>query len=464
MLLDVTRATKKAPAWSRFVLLACLAGPFLAGCGLFYEHSFRGSVFDLYTDHDPDLLSRTGELTEQIYQSYFELFDLPPEGLGRTSIFLEGDEGDDDVIDLKYAPELLGYYLPFFNLISVDTIPPWTREQDILRQILLHEICHHVLLTKHPRAGQECWLNEGLAGNLEMTLIGSEGFETPLLNPPLLKIARAAILTGDSEASLEKLLGLDWDDFHQNGKKEVHYALAWSSVYFLLERHFDSGRPLRERIEMLLEIDRDQVSGLGREWKSFLASFDLTNHLCRLSGNRDRTLTRRWAIQQLGTLQYLDYNRTLVTLLDGFDAEEELRREFYLSFLRAASDLEQKDYVTPDQAAWIREGHGRLRRLLLDPRTDAALRSDLLEAISDDLPKRTDWFPVFIDLLDSPESEVRVVAAQGLGRAEIKPTILNPDFWRESTPGQRRAEIDEWRTWWVANGPTPKASFSPARP
>ncbi len=127
------------------VLLGLLA-TLGSGCslaGLVYQRAYRSDRFVIYTDHDKDFLARVGPQVEEIYRGYEDFFQISPRRLGRTSIFLRGDTRDRDVVDLAYSPNLLGYYVPFFNMISVDTKPAWTREKVMLEQILLHEIAHH---------------------------------------------------------------------------------------------------------------------------------------------------------------------------------------------------------------------------------------------------------------------------------------------------------------------------------
>ena len=67
------------------------------GCGLFYENSYQGSAYTLYSDRNEDFLSRVGEKVGRIYSGYQELFELPQESLGTTTIVLDGD--DSDVLD-----------------------------------------------------------------------------------------------------------------------------------------------------------------------------------------------------------------------------------------------------------------------------------------------------------------------------------------------------------------------------
>jgi hypothetical protein len=427
--------------------------------GLFYKEKYRSERFVIYTDHDRGFVERVGPKVEEIYRGYEDIFGIPAERLGRTSIFLEGDRRDEEVVDLGYSPSLLGYYIPFLNMISVDTRLPWTREKVMLDQILLHEVSHHFILTQFPRAGKECWLNEGLAGNLEMTLFEGSRFEYPLLNPILLGISRRAVLAGDSRVELRRLLALGWGDFHDGDAKDLNYALSWSLVYFLLDRVLQPGVSLGERIRTLYRIDRSWIAAQESRFLDFLRDFDLTEALVALAHPRPGSalgkLTPLWAVDQLGTLRFLDEGRALCVLESLLDAPEAaLADRARIAFLHALA----RSVDGAHRPSSSERGRDRVAAILLDPSQPLAQRMALTSALTD-LP-RVDprWVPVLIRLLEAPEGEVRAEAARGLGASYMKPTIVNPAFWRHGDPSLRKAEVDEWRAWWAGRQTGPIAA------
>ena len=107
------------------------------------------------------------------------------------------------VVDASYSPSVLGYYVPLLNYICIDTSPHWARSETMLQQILLHEVAHHFVVTEYPAASRQCWLNEGLAGNLEMSLFEGARFEYPLLNPPLFQLAQASLYEAEKPLQME---------------------------------------------------------------------------------------------------------------------------------------------------------------------------------------------------------------------------------------------------------------------
>ncbi len=444
-------AIPRLPRLAAAVLLLLLAGG-SSGCslvGLFYRHQYRADRFVLYSDHDPEFLARIGPEVEEIYEGYGRLFEIGPRSLGRTRIILQGDPRDEEVVDLAYSPSLLGYYIPFFNLISVDTKPAWARERPMLEQILLHEVAHHFIVTEYPAAGKECWLNEGLAGAFEVTLFEDRRFEYHLLNPTLLGIARRAALLGKTSLSLKKLLSLDWSQFHRGEEKDLDYALSWAIVYYLLEHHLAGKGSLHDRIKGLYGMDREEIAGLESGFLEFLRRFDLTGKLIELAqgppdGPRGR-LTPRWAVRQLGSLRFLDDSRALCALEGLLDAPDPgLAAQARIAFL---DSLDRGTDAARRCSAYER-GRDRIVSLVLDPLQPVALREALAAAVSS-LPRVDPWWvPVLINLLDAPEGEVRAAAARGLSGAEMKPTIANPAFWRSGDVALRRAEVEEWRSWW----------------
>jgi hypothetical protein len=427
------------------------------GCslaGLFYRHQYRADRFVIYSDHDPEFLARIGPEVEQIYEGYGRLFQVEARNLGRTCIILQGEPRDQQVVDLAYSPSLLGYYIPFFNMISVDTKPVWAREKPMLEQILLHEVAHHFIVTQYPEAGKECWLNEGLAGAFEVTLFEDRRFEYHLLNPTLLGIARRAALIDSPSLSLKKLLSLDWGQFHRGDDKDLDYALSWAIVYYLLDHHLRDQGSLHDRIQLLYHMDREEIARLEPQFLDFLRTFDLTGTLIQLSqvpgDPSGAKLTPRWAVYQLGSLRFLDDSRALCALEGLLDApDQELAAQARLAFLKA---LERGPDAAHRCSTYAR-GRDRIISLVLDPAQPLAVRQALVGAISSLPLPRVDpsWVPVLIALLDASEGELRAAAAAGLSGAEMKPTIANPAFWRDGSLALRKEEVEEWRSWWESH-------------
>ena len=425
------------------------------GCslaGLFYRHQYRADRFVIYSDHDPEFLARIGPEVEEIYEGYGRLFQVEPRRLGRTCIILQGDVRDQEVVDLAYSPSLLGYYIPFFNMISVDTKPVWAREKPMLEQILLHEVAHHFIVTQYPDAGKECWLNEGLAGAFEVTLFEDRRFEYHLLNPTLLGIARRAALVDSPSLSLKKLLALDWGQFHRGDEKDLDYALSWAIVYYLLDHHLRDQGSLHDRIQRLYRMDRQEIVALEPQFLDFLRTFDLTGTLIQLAQiPADRSgakLTPRWAVRQLGSLRFLDDSRALCAL-EGLldDPDPEMAAQARLAFLNA---LDRGPDAAHRCSTYAR-GRDRIVSLALDPAQPVPVRQSLISAISA-LPRvDPSWVPVLIALLDATDGELRAAAAAGLSGADMKPTIANPAFWRDGNLALRHEEVEEWRSWWESH-------------
>jgi len=423
-----------------------------SGCTMFYRYQLKSREFVIYSDLDKEFLRNIAPSVDEIYGGYERLFEMEPAELGRTSIILKGDSSDEQVVDLAYSPSLLGYYIPFLNLISVDTKPAWTREPAMLKQILLHEIAHHFIVTQFPAASKECWLNEGLAGNLEVTLFENGRFEYPLLNPILMGIARHSIMVNPQVGSLRKLVGLSWSEFHNDDDKEMDYALAWALVYYLLQNRFPADLPLGERIRGLYRMDRDLIVSFESEWLEFMRNFDLTGKLIDLARASPESplgrLTPRWATRQLGVLKFLDDTRSapaLVSLLDSPDST--LRVQATLSFVRV---LARAPSVAAGSAP-LRLGRATVTSRLLDTAQPAGTREVLAAGLGDILHSDPNWIPVLIRLLEAPEGDVRAAAARGLSAGSMKPTIVNPSFWRKGDLAARTAEVTEWQAWWSSH-------------
>ena len=443
-------------------LLAVPVACSMAGCSLYFDHRYHGENFVLYSDHQPDFIARTGTEVEQIFSGYTRLFKTPGDEIGDTTIVLQGEPPDETVVDLSYSPQLLGYYLPIFNLISVDTTASWTREPETLRQILLHEVAHHFIITDYPEASDRCWLNEGLAGNLEMTLFDGETFEYPLINPPLLRIARRTISNLQYEFSLREFVDTSWNEFHQDGKKEIHYALAWSVINFLLTKHLDASLPLGHRIKQLYHLSSDRIGALEPEWRRHLHSFDLTKTLIELAYGGSPNLTSSWAIRQLGSNEGLDRPTVLAALESGFSSPGDARRQSsYLSFLRTIGRSFRTSYPNVEESRLIQTGISRVQEILEESAISDQFREILMTEITRSVTDQWLWIPTLVDLLESTKSNLRAMAAHGLAQTHIKPTVLNPRFWREASAEDRSDEVQEWKNWLNQHQPV-FSSFTPA--
>ncbi|MBI4582595.1 MAG: hypothetical protein HY717_00985 [Planctomycetes bacterium] len=437
--------------------LVLIAAACLSGCSLIYQNEHQEGHFVLYSDLSPEFLSRAAGSIKQIFRGYSRLFEMPPDRLGTVTFIFNGSSAEPQVVDYSYSPNLLGYYMPFFHLIAVDTTPAWAREPELLRQILLHELAHHFVIQQFPPANQECWLNEGLAGNLETALFDGDHFEYPLLNPSLLQIASGCVGAGTSDPPLARLIDMDWSEFHESQSKEKHYALAWSIVYFILEEHLPADWPLGRRIQSLYQFDRQALKQMEPRWISFLMNYNLTEKLVQLAtleaSGEERHPSRlmpAWAIQQLGSLKSLDQQRALSILVRLFDDPRPWKRQLsYLSFIRL---LSSSYYMAPGLETLEAAVKGRLRieQALLEAAIPPDLRLAMVLEASRALVRQPHWVPVFISLLEAPDGEIRAAAAQGLAQAEIKPTIVNPAFWKEARhQAERQSEINEWKDWWV---------------
>jgi hypothetical protein len=426
-------------------MLLLASGLCLPGCGLLYRNSFEGPSFTLYSDRKPEFLATVGAKVARIYEGYEALFDLGPDRLGTTTIVLEGD--DTDVIDYGYAPNLLGYYIPLFNYISIDTACAWTLGEEMLDQILLHEVSHHFIVTGHHRASKECWLNEGLAGALEVSVFDDDSFEHPLLNPLLYQLARRTACSDPERLDLKEFLSLSWGEFHDKESKEVNYALAWSIVYFLLERHLPAEKTLGERIAAIYRMDRNDIAALERQWIAFLRGFDITRALVGLARDPSggRRLTSRWAASQLGNLKSVDDLAALEGLSALFeDADQVKRVTAFRAFLKT---LERSTHSFVLSHEEVRGGIDRLEEVLRDPSEPPPLREALAVALGESVRTRRQWLPGLVSLLDGDDGGLRAAAARTLSRIAPKPTIVNPSFWVRGAEADRGREAAEWRSW-----------------
>ena len=149
----------------------------VSGCSLIYDNRCSGDGFVVYSDRSPQFVAQVGKEVQLITDGFSRVFDMPRKDLGSLTIVLHGM--DSNVVDYSHSPDLLGYYIPVINYISIDTSPIWSESDDLIGQVLLHEVAHHFIISLYSKASDECWLNEGLAGAFETTLYDQERMECP---------------------------------------------------------------------------------------------------------------------------------------------------------------------------------------------------------------------------------------------------------------------------------------------
>ena len=421
-------------------LLACL----ISGCGLIYQNRSSGRGFVVYSHRNSQFVSGVGDEVQLITDGFCKIFDIARGDLGFMTIILHGR--DSNVLDYGHSPDLLGYYVPVINYISVDTNPVWAESDGLIGQVLLHEIAHHMIISMCSRASSECWLNEGLAGALEMSLYQDEHFECPLFNPVLFHVASRTAHAARKPLDLHDLVHKSWSEFHSESDKETNYALAWSAVYFILEHHFNSEEPLARRIRRLFDMEPEKLGELGERWNLFLRSFDDTEYFVRMATGGEE-LTSNWAISQLATSLAGDNRGALRHLASFFTLDHPEKR--HLAYQAFLTRLEHTPFSFFIDEAWVRRKLAHIKNALSSDTDPPELRIQLIRCLAQSIVYRIDWIPVLIAMLDSPDAAVRVAALETLTQIASKSTIINPEFWRSAPAEKRAVEVADWRRWWA---------------
>ena len=426
------------------VTILCLVS---CGCGLAYKNRLSRDGFVVYTNDGQGFLEKTGDQIETIYDSLAKVFEIPKPFPWTTRIFLDGQ--GEGVLDYSYNPDLLGYYVPFLQMIRIDSRAAASNLVSDLGQVLLHEIAHHFLVNELPGISGKCWLNEGLAGNLEVGVIEKDRAEFPLLNPVLLKIAQREITENENRPLLADLLQSDWTDFHNEETREMNYALSWSIVYHLLTREFPAALSLKERINRINFMDKTEISALESGWRKNILGLDLVAELSRLArlAAPEKKMTSAWAIKELCKVRGADVRRSLETLVKLFEAPcPQTREEAYISFLRLLSSNPQAPFLEPEQTA---RALTRLQAIIADSEASPLLRARLVANLKRHRTLRNDWIPLLVDTLEDSRPIVRAAAASALSKMASKPTIVSPAFWTSAPTSKRNEEVSEWKRWLV---------------
>ena len=430
------------------IILAC---SLCCSCRLAYKNSISGDGFVAYSNDGPAFLEKTGTQIENIYTSLAELFEIPRPFPWTTRIFLNGQS--EDLLDYSYAPDLLGYYIPFLQAIHIDTRATTTNHSSDLDQVLLHEISHHFLVSELAGISSRCWLNEGLAGNLEVGIITEDRAEFPLLNPILLRIARREITTNPDRNLIPELLKSDWKDFHNENTRERNYALSWALVYFLLTETHPSEMALGKRIRRIHSLENTEIISLEDRWREKILELESSRELYKLATDSrpSRRLSALWAIEELGKTRGLHVRSALAAVTGLFEEKSPAIREAaYLAFLKLLTTNPQAPFLEPQKT---REAVARLKLVIADAGACPELRSRIVANLQSHRTTGDDWVPLLVGSLEDPHPHVRAAAAACLAKIASKPTILRPAFWSSADRKDRAQEIDEWKSWLASRKP-----------
>jgi hypothetical protein len=237
-------------------IIFCL---WLIGCGLFYKNKYEAPGIRIYSNQDVQFIQSVGDKCSRIRYEYQSLFRLSSKDIGTMNIILSGNNQSNDL-----TIGTLGFYISEFNYINIATNSEKVRQEPLLTEVLSHEISHHFLMTDYPGIADKVWLNEGLAGALEVTQFEGWQFKYCLFNPVLFQV-----IQNKPKADLyKKVISLSWSEFHSNETKELNYATAWSIVYYILEYGFDSNILLGDRIKALYVLGTDELMKYESGWES----------------------------------------------------------------------------------------------------------------------------------------------------------------------------------------------------
>ncbi len=220
----------------------------------------------------------------ELFDAFYSKFDLSRKNDNEIKIrlFASHEEFEEFYQRTTSNPGAtpLAYFSP-----SLNSVVMYDDEEDVaLRAVVFHE-CSHQFLNRYTYDAPS-WLNEGLAEYFEgwKVVEGVSGTTRPHLFDMLL--VRAAI-AADQYLTPEELVTMPSADFrafrsHRGDKHPyLHYATAWSVVYYLLESGHEDDRAILVRYLRDLNakgssarFEVEDWDRLTERWKAFLARLD----------------------------------------------------------------------------------------------------------------------------------------------------------------------------------------------
>lgn len=481
---DIRTASCKRPLAIAMLILLGAATP---GCSLFYKHRVARDGYEFYCDRSPAELETTLEYIDRCVGALSRRFGTPEGQTPRPAVFYEEHPLRQQNVFVQEAPE--GYYLPMFRMVHVS---PREIPQAVARAeaqagapslpavystdaVILHELCHHYLIAKHPQLNSRSWLNEGLACLLELGYWESETrLELPLFHPWLHEQARLALRELGApklEQEVARLAEIGWFGFHRQQERTRNYALSTVMVRVLL-RGLQGN--LESRIEQLVALDTDEIRLRLRHRVPMELRATVDQHLYRIweEGRHRSWALDQWVEWAIAQRRHTDprWVATVASLLPTtsriLPAVESDLPEVGLTpasarveagapvaggklreplddntvGMVAAARLLTHAHLTGGQSAELTD---RLHRTL----TAGHAQTQFLQALGTPGYDGRLYRPV-IDLLEHREPDVRLAAAQALARwHHTKPTITRPEFWTSDSNPARDQEVEEWRAW-----------------
>ncbi len=429
--------------FTRFSLLHLCCGISLlfSGCSLVYDHKIESDSGTLYSDHPSVVTSPYMERLEwsaQGIQQYLPKFsrDIPA-----VTVILSGTPADSGAVIRRGRSGFAGWYNGVIDMIWLSGAPDEDGKSILLEPDSLdtfqHELAHHIT-SEIPGIQGRWWLVEGVACHFEGGFDPGDGsFSIPPFHIKYYDKCRQELRRRGRDRFVEDLqesLEGNYGKFYSTDSELLYrYALSWGFLWYLLDS-LPQGNSFEDKIcviaampaEELLLMTHGFVDILGRRTRDRLRDF--------LS---DPSL-RRWAVSGLIRQFRVDGEE----IVDALETELQQSEDPTWAWSRFVQMIGSRSIRWPRElrAEWTSKFF-----VFMATATPAQKKSICSEIVPSS--RSFTIIEAIVDCLESPDGELRAIAAKSLARISRQKTIVNPEFWLQASAPLRQKEIDAWRSY-----------------
>jgi hypothetical protein len=423
----------------RPLLLLLLLLMALSGCSLVYDHRIESDSGVLYSDHPAAVTDRYMQRLEWSSRGIGEYLPEASRNVGDVTVILSGTPADSGAVIRRGSVGFAGWYNSLLDIIWLSGAPDEDGNSILLEADSLdtfqHELAHH-LTSQIPGIEGRWWLVEGIACHFEGGFDPGDGsFAIPPLHIKYYDKCRRELRRRGRTQFLGDLLETiegDYGKFYGTDSELLYrYALSWGFLWHLLNQS-QSDVPFEAKLTEIIEMETKELLVLA---PGFVDDLE-TRARDQIQQYLEDPRLRRWAIE--GAIGQFRSDGTAIS--DALDEELSKSSNPIWAWCRVVELIGSRSsrWSRSLRSEWVQRFF-----VFMESATTEQKKTICREVVPSS--RSFSIIEVIVDCLESPDGELRALAAESLARISRQKTIVNPRFWIDAPAGVRQAEIDSWR-------------------